>query len=291
MISICIPVYNTDITNLVVELKKQLSASFAVFEILILDDASTITVKLESFPELRLLKNEQNQGRHKSRIILASKAAFENILFLDADVFPASGSFIKTYLNHCASNYDFIYGGVLYQKNPPEDNKILRWKYGRQHESRSVANRRKDFYQSLISMGFMVKKEVFINLRIDNNFNYYGQDIYISYLIQKGNYRITHIDNPVIHLGLEDNCKYLNKIYESLKFTWLLESKKLIPEDFRPVQRAVLILEKFYLKTIFLSVMRLFKKPIENNLLSSRPNMILLDLNKLYFYTSLKKSI
>ena len=289
MLSICIPTYEIDVTALIKELHVQLKRSQVAFEILVLDDSSNAAIEVESIPELKLHRNEENIGRHASRNLLASMASFQNLLFLDADVLPYSENFISDYLRHCDENYDFVFGGIDYQKEKPQKNQVLRWKYGLKREAKNVNTRNREHYQNLISMGFMVKRNVFLDIKIDQKYSGYGQDILFSYLINKNNYHIRHIENPVIHYGLETNDVFLEKVAKGLQSTYLFEKENLIPIDFRPVQRASLKLEKTKTLNLFLYLMEVFKKPVRNNLLSSDPSMRLLDLFKLYFYSSLKR--
>mgnify|MGYP000232582310 CR=1 FL=1 len=64
------------------------------FEILVLDDASTDkqcsseNKKINALDHCSYLENEKNIGRTATRNILAKKAKYDWLLFLDADVIP-----------------------------------------------------------------------------------------------------------------------------------------------------------------------------------------------------------
>ncbi len=73
MLSVCIPVYNVDVTKLVSDLHTQIQKLNESIEIVLIDDASDLEIKVKN----RLLKEyckiielETNVGRSKSAIFL-----------------------------------------------------------------------------------------------------------------------------------------------------------------------------------------------------------------------------
>lgn len=91
MISVCIPVYNLDVRALVVALHEMGTNSGIVFEILVIDDASSDTEKqqqnndIATFINIRYKILTKNIGRNLIRFELANNAAFDHLLFVDAD--------------------------------------------------------------------------------------------------------------------------------------------------------------------------------------------------------------
>jgi len=51
-------------------------------------------------------------------------------LFLDCDTTPTSENFIANYIK-ATSKADVVFGGLAYQIEPPKDNELLRWIYGK----------------------------------------------------------------------------------------------------------------------------------------------------------------
>ena len=88
MLSILIPTYNYNVLPLVQELHKQASKAEIAFEIIVLDDASKniLPSSTETSANFIFIKNEINLGRTRTRAILAEKAKYNTLLFLDADV-------------------------------------------------------------------------------------------------------------------------------------------------------------------------------------------------------------
>ena len=98
-LSICIPVYNQDVTSLVHELHRQASRSSCAFEILLMEDGSTSFLEenstLGSLESVRYVRLPQNVGRSAIRNRLADEARYEYLIFMDCDVFPQDDSFLE----------------------------------------------------------------------------------------------------------------------------------------------------------------------------------------------------
>ncbi|WOI22865.1 glycosyltransferase family 2 protein [Nonlabens ulvanivorans] len=290
MISICIPVYNYDCNPLLEQLIEQTAQLFLPYEIIVFNDASKKEFVPHESTLVSIINSTENLGRNKAREELALAAKFDNLIFLDADVYLPDNKFLERYESCISNSYDIIYGGVAYSKNVPEQAYLLRWTYGSKRESRPVEKRKKDVYQNLISMGFMIKKDAFLKISTAISGNYYGHDIVFSYRINFLNYQITHIENPIIHKGLEPTLVYLYKSIEAINTTFHSERVGLIPDDFRPVQRAYLKIKKTGAIKLFIKVMDKTKAVLDKNLRSRKPKLICLDLLKLYHYSLLKQA-
>ncbi|MGJ8685267.1 MAG: glycosyltransferase family 2 protein [Nonlabens sp.] len=289
MISICVPVYNYDCTPLLDQLVDQVSRLSIAYEIIVFNDASQQRFKPYDSSMVQTINSEKNIGRSAAREQLAKHATYENLIFLDADVRLPDNNFLNRYIDCISRNYDIVYGGVSYSNSPPESAYLLRWLYGKKRESRSVEKRKEDRVQNLISMGFMIKKELFLKISSLINGNFYGHDIVFSYHINSLKYKITHIDNPVIHLGLETAIAYLYKSIEAINTTYQSEKSGLISNDFRPVQRAYLKIKKTGALKLFLKVIEKRRTALDKNLVSSKAKLIYLDFIKLYHYSQLKQ--
>ena len=105
MLSILIPTYNYNVTRLVKEIHKQLLETKIKFEIICLDDGSKSHLNNKN-KDINLLSNvnfselDINIGRSAIRNLLAEKANYKWLLFLDADVIPKSKNFISDYISH-----------------------------------------------------------------------------------------------------------------------------------------------------------------------------------------------
>lgn len=288
MLSVLIPTYNYNIQQLVKLLSLQLSEVDFEYEILVLDDGSSkqdifsSNQTIENLPNCFYHKNNKNIGRTATRQKLATLAKFEYLLFMDADVLPKDKSFIKKF-NIKAQTKDIVFGGIVYSNNRPEEDKILRWKYGKSRECKSVNARERHLYLSIISQCFLIKKRLFIEV---NGFshNKYGLDVLFSQNLENKKVSILHINNPVVHHGLETNAVFIAKTINGLKTLFELEQSGEIPNTYRPIQKARMFLSNYKLSSIFLNITRPFEKMILKNLHSQNPSLFLFDVYRLYIY-------
>lgn len=230
MLSILIPVFNYDVTDFVRSLHHQASETGIPFEIRCYDDASQkhkdknkLIAQLSSVVYKEL---PENRGRASIRNLLASEAVFENLLFLDCDGYPASDYFIRNYLKTLQPGI-VIFGGRSYTSTPPDDKKLyLRWLYGIKRESASANVRNADPYKSFMTNNFLIPKTVFEDIRMDENLKDYGhEDTLFGYELLKRNIPIQHIENPLIHLGLETADTFLKKTEAGIKNLYIIYRK------------------------------------------------------------------
>lgn len=222
MISILIPVYNYDITALVKDLRNQCIYQKLEFEIITIDDCSTNII----LPESSIFNDERikferlyiNIGRSRIRNLLASKAKYSNLLFLDCDSdISQNPNFIKNYVLNL-EEADVQYGGTLYSNKKPEFKFLLHWTYGGEVESPKADIRASKPYETFKTNNFIIKKSVFEKVKFDETINSYGYEDYkFAFELSANGYSITHINNEVIHNGLNENEEFLTKIEISLK--------------------------------------------------------------------------
>lgn len=217
-ISLLIPVSDYDIVALVHSMKGCLGKIPGLIEIVIGDDGSSPEyraryVSLEG-EGVRVLVSEKNIGRAAIRNRLALEAKGDYLLFIDADTMvPGTAeAYITTWVQSLGSA-KVISGGVIYHESPPGDpDKILRWKYGRKREQRKAYERNKNPYMAFSTFNVLIEKSIFSKLRFNEELKQYGhEDTLFSYQLLKAGIKILHIDNGLIHEGLESNHDYLNK--------------------------------------------------------------------------------
>ena len=130
MLSILIPTYNYNIYPLVSEIQRQCLDCKIIFEIICFDDASPIffieNQKINQFSNSHFEVLKENIGRSKIRNLLAKKAQYDWLLFLDADVLPENENFISEYIKYMDDEVKAVNGGLIYQKEKPEKSKLLR---------------------------------------------------------------------------------------------------------------------------------------------------------------------
>jgi glycosyltransferase involved in cell wall biosynthesis len=217
-ISLLVPVYDYDIIALVHGMKSALGKVPEFCEILIGDDGSSLEykAKYKALEEdcIRLISSEKNIGRSAIRNKLALEASGDYLLFIDADtVLPGTAeAYFRKWLP-MMSLYRVICGGILYHDAPPGDpDKLLRWKYGKWREQRNASEKNKNPHEWFSTFNVLIEKTVFSKIRFNEELKQYGyEDTLMGYQLKKAGIDILHIDNGLIHEGLETNKEFINK--------------------------------------------------------------------------------
>jgi len=293
MISILIPTYNFDIFPLVSSLHEQAKKLTIEYEIICLDDASKKynieNQKINTLEHCSYTFLEKNIGRSAIRNLLAKKARFENLLFLDADVIPIEEDFVSNYVSQIDSEEKVVYGGIRYQKDKPSKDQILRWVYGNSREALPVEVRQKNPYLAFLTLNFMIKKSVFKTVSFNEEIpNLRHEDTLFSYDLKKTGIKVVHIENPVYHLGLESSKVFLRKSEEALiGLDYLIDNKLIVPEYVK-LSEYYKTLKKYGMKGLYLFFYKTFKSAFLNNLLGKNPSLFVFDLFRLGYFCDLK---
>ncbi len=284
MISILIPSYNFDVTNLIETIHKQIELTTNKFEIICAEDGSTQTFsneKIKNLKNVTYIHLKKNIGRSKIRNLLANTAKFKWLLFIDCDS-EINNNFINNYINKKIDEKKIYYGETVYQKNKPEKDKILHWKYGKNIESK----RKKDVFSS---HHFLIQKKVFESIKFNEEIKGYGHEDTIFWIdLKKKNYKFEFIKNPVKHIGLETNQVFIKKTKEGLNNLYFLNKKYKLNNIL--IIRIQKKLSNFLLDHLIIITFQLTKKIILNNLLSKKPNIKLFQFYKLGYYCKITKN-
>ena len=293
MLSILIPTYNYNVYPLLTELKKQADLANLPYEILVLDDASSLFItensKINAFENCSYFQNEQNLGRTTTRTILAKKAKFETLLFLDADVFPETSSFVLNYKNEISKlDNRVIFGGYKYATTPPEHSKSLRYYYGKAREEKDAETRNKNPFGFVFSGNMLVSKTVFLDTNYKKTANLYGLDILFSHQLYSKNIQVFHIENAIFHNGLEANEVFFNKSLESVQSRKQLLSEVENGGEINSLFRYYLILKRLKLQFLAKFLFKWSKNYLKNKIIAEKPNLLYFDLYRLGYICSLE---
>lgn len=217
LLSILIPVYNYDVTHLVTELHRQAEELGVLYEICLLDDASDEKFKVRNrdlIPKTNVRYEElpQNIGRAAIRNRLVEMANYDYLLYMDCDSGVVMPHFLQTYLT-ATHPHRLLYGGRAYLPKPPSDPQyLLHWHYGRQREQQDFLERQKNPYHSFMTNNFLIPKSIFASITFDESLRNYGhEDTLFGMELAKKNIEIQHLNNPLLHLGLESAAVFLSK--------------------------------------------------------------------------------
>jgi glycosyltransferase involved in cell wall biosynthesis len=217
-ISLLIPVFDYDIVALVCCMKNAMGKVPELCEILIGDDGSAPDFR-EKYLSLedegvRVISSEKNIGRAAIRNKLALEAKGDYLLFIDADTMvPGTAeAYISKYVP-AMKVAKVVCGGIIYPNSPPGDpDKLLRWKYGKWKEQKKASERNKHPHAGFSTFNVLIEKSVFSRIRFNEELKQYGhEDSLLSYQLKKAGIDILHIDNGLVHEGLESNKDFLDK--------------------------------------------------------------------------------
>jgi len=301
MLSILIPTYNYDITDLINRLATQLQNIDTPYEIIAADDCSTDVTILEKNKNIldnynygKFIPLTENIGRSAIRNFLSQEAKYDHLLFLDADVIPKNNDFIEKYIMLLKSDYEIIYGGIVYQENKPQKNQLLRWVYGNARESVNVENRKKAPYINFLTLNFLIKKEVSKKLQFNEEIpNLRCEDTLFSLEAKNKGIKIEHIDNVIIHNGLETSEVFLEKSLESIAIRVDFVKNNILEYEYTKLTKMAVCLQKMKISFLMIFFFKTTRRFFEKNFLSSNPSMFYFDLYRLgyYFYYQKNKTL
>lgn len=285
MISVCIPVFNRDITGLVNELKTQSDRLSVPVEILVMDDASTdrvMAVRNETaVKELGgvWIPLQENIGRMKIRKELAEKAIYPFLLFLDNDGWPVTGDFLSTYLVALAP-HRVLCGGRSYREALPAPNYQLHWKYGKEREATRIS-------PPFLTANVCVPQTLLLNMPELYLPQQYGhEDTWMQAWLQANNTEVEFLNNPVYHDGLKPFEQFMTDQREAVE-NLLYIYKEDIYLSFFLQQSALLRLFSYCRKTgavhLLSALFPRMKKNLEARLQKPDPSLRWLDLYKLLY--------
>jgi glycosyltransferase involved in cell wall biosynthesis len=289
MLSILIPTYNYNVFPLAEKLAAQAEKLELVFEIIVFDDCSPQPPKenenINSLPNATYKILEKNIGRSAIRNLLAKTAIYETLIFLDADTMVISEDYISNYLKALEPTSQIIYGGIVYQSEMPPEDEILRWAYGKDREALPLDERLKNPHLSFLTLSFLIKKDVFNIIKFNEDIpNLRHEDTLFALDAKKNNIRVQHIDNAVIHLGLETSSVFLRKSNESVDALRLFVKDGLIHPEETKLSRFAEKMKRMHLSGCFRWMYRSFRKKMETNLLSEKPSLFVFDIYRLGYY-------
>lgn len=286
MLSILIPTKDYSCCRLVTSLQQQGEKLDVPFEILIAEDGSSpdgimLNKQLARLPYCRIIIIDKNIGRAPVRNLLAKEAQYPNILFIDSDAIVEKDNFLKEYCEALSCN-DVVCGGLYHAQEQPSSNCSLRYRYERRADKRrSAAERSHSPYDNFTTFNFAIRREIFLSILFNEKITRYGyEDTLFGHNLREKGIEIKHIDNALLHTGLESNSIYLGKIEESIKT--LVEIRDEIGET--PLLRAAKKIEKIHCTRAVAGVWKITNKALRKNLLGKRPSLTVLNIYKLGFF-------
>jgi hypothetical protein len=255
-----------------------------VFEILCFDDGSKNHFKkqneaIKSLENVNYKELPQNLGRSKIRNELGKAAQYQYLLFMDCDSKVVSKNYIENYIEKLDLKI-LLYGGRVYQPNPPEKEFYFHWFYGTNREQMPVNQRVANPYHSFMTNNFLIPKSIFLNFLFDENITQYGhEDTIFGLQLKQAKIPILHIDNPLEHEGLETTDSFLNKTKQGIEnLFYLSQSYELIDTKLLRTYRKI---RDWRLSFFVNFAFQISKKQLKKQFHSSNVNLKFFDFYKL----------
>lgn len=297
MLSILIPTYNYNAFPLAETIEKQALKSGLVFELICIDDGSNSLLNIENekinhLTNCKFIAKKNNVGLSNNRNALAKLSNYEYILFIDGDSMLTSNKFITNYLDAIDRSFDIIYGGRIHPNFIENPNKKLRCKYGKFIEDKTVSNRNKNVYKTLMFNNTLIKKECFNDILFDSSLKKYGhEDTLFAYHVSLANLNVKHIDNPIEHTDIDISSVFIKKTEDGLVNLLHLYYSKKINNEFVRILKLYILINKVRLNSCVSFLYRIFNSVIKKQLESFNPSLTLFKLYKIGFLCSLKKEV
>jgi glycosyltransferase involved in cell wall biosynthesis len=291
LLSICIPTYNTDCSELLDILEEQIAQLEETVEVLVCDDFSTDDVRKNQEACERngfsFFENQSNLGSISTRIKLAKNSSFNWLLFIDADMLPKTDEYVIKYTNFVTfNNADVAIGGCCYANEIKPFS--LRLRYGRNREEISAEKRQLNPYNSILFGNILMKKELFSEVFNDFQDNAYGEDIYLSSSLKSLNKDVVHLPNETYHLGLENNREFVKKIQKSGEMHARLDSNSALDLSHSKLVRTYSLLNRYMLDNLVRLALTISSPFLRTVLYLFGAPMLFVDLLRLFYFLKAK---
>lgn len=217
-LSVLIPFHCDDPSDLMRAIAEQ-AGSRGDVEIVLHDDgepdrelnAAMIRVLGAMSLPVRLLTSARNRGRAAGRNLLAQQARGDWLLYLDADMAPASPAFLDTYLELAKKGgCDAAFGG--YETPWPKAPELqLHAALSRASDQHDAAARAAIGATAYCSSNLLVRAGVMRAIPYDEGFSGWGWEDVDWAVRAAARFDLVHIDNPALHGGLQDAATLLDK--------------------------------------------------------------------------------
>lgn len=293
-LSVLVPVYNWDCSELLNALHGQGVLMGVPFEILVADDCSTdlelsdrVRNTARGLEHCRYIGLTGNLGRAAVRNMLAAESKYRKLLFLDCDSRVVTDGFLGDYLSASESS-DVVCGRLVHPDTLPKAGVELRYRYEKRADRYRWAEiRQKNPYNRFTPFSFLIDREVFDKIRFDVSYSGYGyEDVAFGMELKKRGVPVLHIDTPLMHMGLEDNAMFLEKSRAAVRNAY---SHRDTLGNGSAVLNGLSLVNKLHIGSVGVWLWNSFHEGMEKNLTGANPSLWLFSLYKLCYICSLKE--
>ena len=290
-LSILIPTHDYICYKLVADLHAQAERQEIPYEILVAEDGSRSQVailanhKITELSHCTHIQRRENLGLAATRNQLAAMARYEWLLIIDSDAAVDNDAYLQNYLDHIGQA-PVIAGGLHHPAVNHNPHATLRYKY--EHEAdrhRSAAERSIDPYAKLTCFNILLHKPTFMQIQFDKDCREYGyEDALFGVELERRHVPILHIDNPLVHEGIDTNEAFLHKSETALRtlkgLKGRMNGRSYVENTFQRLQR-------LHLDWTVRLAYRLFAPLMRRNLLGRNPSLTVFSLYKLCYFSAI----
>ena len=233
-ISVLIPFYNDDPSNLVTSLINDNNLKKEDIEIVVYDDGSNndnitnnIYKTIESMPIAgRLITETENLGRSTARNRLSASARGEYLLFLDADMLPDQPTFLSQWIDLTKdTNPQVAFGGFSVLQATTDPAYAVHRLLALKSDCLPAMERSKSPAKNLCTSNLLVHGDVLRENPFDQSFTGWGWEDVEWAIRVNSRHDIHHPDISVTHMGLDTVPVLINKYNQSAaNFVRMLEN-------------------------------------------------------------------
>lgn len=300
MISFIIPTYNYicvalvgDLQRQAAELKASLGEAFD-YEIIVADDGSPDKSTIEANRAInalqgcRLEERPRNVGRAYLCNWLIEAARFNLIVLIDSDAAVCTPDFVARYW-HSRSEADVVCGTIRNPQTPCQPGCELRYAYEKKAEKTRA---KRDFnaspYLHLSTFNIMLNRRRIGGLRFDTRCKEYGyEDSLFGLTLRERGMTVKHIDNPLIHTGIDTNESFLKKTEASMRTLYGLKG---VMQESSGTSRLYKKLCHLHVDGLFRLFFKTMLPLIRRHLLGRHPSVKVFQLYKLGYYALYDKT-
>lgn len=291
MLSILIPTKNYNCSKLIEALQKQGEALGYPYEILIAEDGTDkknlhLNAVADTLANCRRIVKDINIGRAAIRNLLASEAQYPKLVFIDCDAVVEKEGFLASYAA-ALKEHKVVCGGLYHSETIPDRHCTLRYRYEKEADkTRDAQTRNKSPHDRFTTFNFAIDRGLFNSILFDTSITRYGyEDTLFGKELERRNIEILHIENRLLHNGLESNAVFLAKTEKAL--ATLFEIRDRIGRT--PLLDTVNRLEQYHLTKPFMRYWKHNRKRLIANLLGDNPSLFKFKIYKLGYYISLSR--
>ncbi len=236
---------------------------------------------------MHIIHAQHNLGRARICNLLASKAAGEWLLIVDADALIPKEFSLKRYIA-AGNDAAVVCGGLYHPDVNPNPAATLRYAYERSADrQRSAAVRSQHPHSQLSTFNLLIRRSVFMAIQFDEHCTDYGyEDTLFGVQLKKKGIPVKHIDNPLVHMGLDSNAEFLKKTETAMHTLLALQGKM---EGHSRLENTANRLQQWHLTGIIKFLYRLTRPLLRRNLLGRNPALPVFSFYKLGYFLTIKE--